>query len=72
MSEALVEVRNLAKYFTLENDFFGRPTSVLKAVDDVSFEIKKGEAFGLVGESGCGKTTIGKMLVNLYLSLIHI
>ena len=37
MSEALVEVRNLAKYFTLENDFFGRPTSVLKAVDDVSF-----------------------------------
>ncbi len=66
MSEALVEVRNLAKYFTLENDFFGRPTSVLKAVDDVSFEIKKGEAFGLVGESGCGKTTIGKMLVNLY------
>ncbi len=66
MSETLVEVKNLAKYFNLENDFFGRPTTVLKAVDDVSFQIQKGEAFGLVGESGCGKTTIGKMLVNLY------
>jgi len=66
MSEVLIEVKNLAKYFNMENDFFGRPISVLKAVDDVSFQIHKGEAFGLVGESGCGKTTIGKMLVNLY------
>ncbi len=66
MSEVLIEVKNLAKYFNMENDFFGRPVSVLKAVDDVSFQIHKGEAFGLVGESGCGKTTIGKMLVNLY------
>ena len=66
MSDVLVEVKNLAKYFNLENDFFGRPTTVLKAVDDVSFQIHQGEAFGLVGESGCGKTTIGKMLVNLY------
>lgn len=66
MSEVLVEVKNLKKYFNLESDFFGRPTSRLKAVDDVSFQIHKQEAFGLVGESGCGKTTIGKMLVNLY------
>lgn len=66
MSEVLVEVKNLSKYFTLERDFFGRPTSVLKAVDNVSLQIHKGEALGLVGESGCGKTTIGKMLVNLY------
>ncbi len=66
MSEALVEIKNLKKYFTLEHDFFGRPTSVLKATDDVSFSINKGETMGLVGESGCGKTTIGKMLVNLY------
>ncbi len=66
MSEVLVEIKNLKKYFTLEHDFFGRPTSVLKATDDVSFSINKGETFGLVGESGCGKTTIGKMLVNLY------
>lgn len=66
MSEPLVQVRNLKKYFTMESDLLGRPTSVLKAVDDVSFDIHKGEAFGLVGESGCGKTTIGKMMVNLY------
>lgn len=66
MSEVLIEIQHLKKYFTLENDFFGHPTSVLKAVDDISFQIHKGEAFGLVGESGCGKTTIGKMLVNLY------
>ncbi|MHB8062235.1 MAG: ABC transporter ATP-binding protein [Ruminiclostridium sp.] len=66
MREVLVEVKNLMKYFNLENDFLGRPTSVLKAVDDVSFQIHKREAFGLVGESGCGKTTIGKLLVNLY------
>lgn len=66
MSEVLVEIKNLKKYFTLEHDFFGRPTSVLKATDDVSFTINKGETLGLVGESGCGKTTIGKMLVNLY------
>lgn len=66
MSEPLVQIKNLKKYFTMDNDVFGRPTSVLKAVDDVSFDIYKGEAFGLVGESGCGKTTIGKMLVNLY------
>lgn len=64
--EVLVEVKNLVKHFNLENDFFGKPTSVLKAVDDVSFKIHKKEAFGLVGESGCGKTTIGKMLVDLY------
>jgi peptide/nickel transport system ATP-binding protein len=66
MSEPLVQIKNLKKYFTVETDLFGRPVSVLKAVDDVSFDIYKGEAFGLVGESGCGKTTIGKMLVNLY------
>lgn len=64
--EVLIEVQNLCKYFTVETNFFGKPTSVLKAVDNVSFQIKKGEAFGLVGESGCGKSTIGKMLCNLY------
>ena len=50
----------------MNTSFFGKPVDVLKAVDDVSFKIYKGEAFGLVGESGCGKSTIGKMLVNLY------
>lgn len=64
--EVLIDIQHLNKYFTVEKSFFGKATSVLKAVDDVSFQIKKGETFGLVGESGCGKSTIGKMLVNLY------
>lgn len=64
--EVLLEVQGLTKYFVAGRSFFGRPTAVLKAVDDVSFKIYKGEAFGLVGESGCGKSTIGKMLVNLH------
>jgi peptide/nickel transport system ATP-binding protein len=66
MSEVLMDIQNLSKHFTVETNFFGKPVSVLKAVDDVSFDIKKGEAFGLVGESGCGKTTLGKILVNLH------
>jgi peptide/nickel transport system ATP-binding protein len=66
MSEVLVEIQDLKKYFYLDHDFFGRPTIILKAVDGVSFSINRQETFGLVGESGCGKTTIGKMLVNLY------
>lgn len=65
--EVLLEVQNLSKFFTVNTSFFGKPVDVLKAVDDVSFKIYKGEAFGLVGESGCGKSTIGKMLVNLYI-----
>lgn len=65
-NEVLIDIQHLCKYFTVDTNFFGKPTSVLKAVDDVSFQIKKGEAFGLVGESGCGKSTIGKMLVDLY------
>ncbi len=64
--EVLLEVKNLTKHFVVERSFFGKPLSVLKAVDNVSFKIYKGEALGLVGESGCGKSTIGKMLVNLY------
>ncbi|MGN1097324.1 MAG: ABC transporter ATP-binding protein [Clostridia bacterium] len=64
--EVLLEVQGLTKHFVVEKSFFGKPTAVLKAVDDVSFKIYKGEALGLVGESGCGKSTIGKMLVNLY------
>ena len=66
MSEVLMDIRNVAKHFIIDTDFFGKPVSVLKAVDDVSFTIDKGEAFGLVGESGCGKTTLGKILVDLY------
>ncbi|MBC2723538.1 ABC transporter ATP-binding protein [Desulfosporosinus sp.] len=66
MNEVLMKVQDLSKHFTIETNFLGKPLSVLKAVDEVSFTIKKGEAFGLVGESGCGKTTLGKILVDLY------
>ncbi|CDX00499.1 Oligopeptide transport ATP-binding protein OppF [bioreactor metagenome] len=62
----LMEIQNLSKHFPVESNFFGKSSSLLKAVDDVSFSIHKGEAFGLVGESGCGKTTLGKIIVNLY------
>jgi len=56
----IIEVKNLKKYFNVGKD------AVLKAVDDVTFSIKKGETFGLVGESGCGKTTCGRTLLKVY------
>lgn len=62
----ILEVRNLKKYFPVRTDFFGRPTAYLKAVDDVSFSIRKGETLGLVGESGCGKSTTGRTIIRLY------
>ena len=64
-SRNLIEVQHLTKSFVADTDFFGRPTSFVQAVDDVSFTIRRGEVFGLVGESGCGKTTIGKMICGL-------
>ena len=60
----LVEVRNLKQYFPIATGFM--KTTPLKAVDDVSFNIRKGETLGLVGESGCGKTTVGRTLLHLY------
>jgi len=63
-NKPLIEVKNLKKYFDINTGLFrSRP---LKAVDDVSFDIMKGEPLGLVGESGCGKTTVGRTLLNLY------
>lgn len=63
--EALMEIKNLKKYFPVKSQGFFQGKSYLKAVDDVSFNIYKGETLGLVGESGCGKSTTGRMLVNL-------
>ena len=63
-SEYLVEVKDLKEYFPVKTGFF--QTVPLKAVDGVSFNIKPGETLGLVGESGCGKTTVGRTLLHLY------
>ena len=63
MSKTLLEVKNLKQYFPVKSGF---KTIPLKAVDDVSFTINEGETLGLVGESGCGKTTVGRTLLHLY------
>ncbi|ANS76447.1 peptide ABC transporter substrate-binding protein [Paenibacillus yonginensis] len=65
MTEALVEVQNLKKYFPITGGVFSRTVGNVKAVDGVTFTINKGESFGLVGESGCGKSTIGRTLLRL-------
>jgi oligopeptide transport system ATP-binding protein len=65
MAEKLVEVKNLKQYFPAPGGSLGKKRHV-KAVDDVSFFIEKGETLGLVGESGCGKTTTGRALLRLY------
>jgi oligopeptide transport system ATP-binding protein len=65
MSENLLEVRNLKKYFPIRSGVFSRVTDYVQAVDDVSFAIGRGETFGLVGESGCGKTTTGRAVLRL-------
>lgn len=66
MTRPLVEVQNLSKYFVLDRTWNGRPLTVVRAVEDVSFSIMPGETLGLVGETGCGKSTVGRTLVGLY------
>lgn len=63
---AILEVRHLKKYFVLKKTLMGKPLSTLKAVDDVSFKIMPGETLGIVGESGCGKTTMGRTVLKLH------
>ncbi|HSA99290.1 MAG TPA: ABC transporter ATP-binding protein [Anaerolineales bacterium] len=63
--EVLVEVNNLVKYFPVRAGLLQRVVNQVKAVDDVSFFVRKGETLGLVGESGCGKTTVGRTMLRL-------
>ena len=65
MSEPLLKVENLVKHFTVTGGLLGRSAGVVRAVDDVSFEVRRGETVGLVGESGCGKTTTGRCILRL-------
>ncbi len=65
MSDTLLEVQGLKKYFPIRGGILRRVVGHVKAVDDVSFSVKKGETFGLVGESGCGKSTTGRTILRL-------
>ena len=60
MSKNILEVNNLVKHFEVSNSVFSRNKKIVKAVDNISFDIKAGETLGLVGQSGCGKTTTSK------------
>lgn len=64
--DAILRVEGLKKYFPIKTNFFGKPTRYLKAVDDVSFAVEAGKTIGVVGESGCGKTTLGRTILKLY------
>ncbi len=64
--DVLLEVKNLKKYFPVAKNLVGKPTKYLHAVDNVSFKLKKGRTLGIVGESGCGKTTMGRTILRLY------
>lgn len=61
----ILEVKNLKTYFPINNGIFGKVTDYVKAVDDISFDVFPGETLGLVGESGCGKTTLGRSILRL-------
>jgi len=66
IDNTLVEVKNLKMYFPVTQGILRRKVGDVKAVDDVSFKIKRGETLGLVGESGCGKTTVGRCILRIY------
>ena len=61
----ILQINNLKTFFPIKGGFFGGTTGFVKAVNDVSFDVYPGETLGLVGESGCGKTTIGRTIIQL-------
>src|SRR5262244_3592165 len=63
--DALLEVRNLKRYFPVRGGLLQRTVATVQAVDDVSFEVRCGETLGIVGESGCGKSTTARLLIRL-------
>ena len=65
MTKPLLEVEGLKKYFPIRKGLLGRKAGFVKAVDDISFHVHAGETLGIVGESGCGKSTTGRMLMRL-------
>ncbi|TDX59040.1 ABC transporter ATP-binding protein [Orenia marismortui] len=65
MSDTILKVRNLKKHFPIKGGIFGKVVNSVKAVDGLNFEVKRGETLGLVGESGCGKSTTGRLLLRL-------
>lgn len=65
-NNTLIDIKNLKMYFPVKKGMFNKTVNHVKAVDDISFAINKGETLGLVGESGCGKTTTGRTIIKLY------
>ncbi|OON96827.1 MAG: peptide ABC transporter substrate-binding protein [Candidatus Epulonipiscioides saccharophilum] len=66
MSDTILKVENLKKYYDIKGGLLQRVVGYVKAVDGISFEVKQGSTFGLVGESGCGKTTVGRTILRLH------
>ena len=65
LSDILLDVHHISKTFPVKSGMFSRSKGVVHAVDDVSFQVRRGETFGLVGESGCGKSTLSRVLLRL-------
>src|SRR5690606_20883179 len=63
--EVILETTDLCKYYSLKKSFFGKPTEFVKAVDTINIKVRKGQTLGLVGESGCGKTSLGRTIIKL-------